>query len=152
MRRNPEEDSFNDHVNRTQYWQDLWFCSTDFQEATDRLVHSLASGISRKWMVRCGIPAILQGIVLGTCFQPRTVYFTATGSLKDIGLPSEGNQRKITLYRGVLMGDPLTKVVLHFTNIISRKLGEDLSSGQAFKAFRNSSEAYEVFIANAMKP
>jgi len=145
------DDLFNDHIDRTQYWQDLWFCSTDFQEATDRLVHSIARGISRKWMLKCGIPPILQGIVMGVCFQPRKVYFTATGPLSDIGQPSDGDRRVLTLYRGVLMGDPLTKVILHFANIISRKLGEDMSSGQVFKSFRNSSEAFGVFIETSMK-
>jgi len=145
-----EEDTFNDHIDRVVRWQNLWFCSTDYQEATDRLIHAFARLVSRKWMKKCGIPQILQGIVMGICFQPRTVYFTATGPLKDIGHPSEGDTRKVTLYRGVLMGDPLTKVVLHFSNIISRSLGEGLATGEIFAHFQNGFEAKEVFNAKAL--
>nr|UYL94518.1 MAG: RNA-dependent RNA polymerase [Leptosphaeria biglobosa narnavirus 3] len=140
-----QEDVFNDHIDRVVSWQDLWFCSTDYQEATDRLVHALARLIARKWMQKCGIPQLLQGIVMGICFQPRKVYFTATGPLKDIGHLVEGDTRYITLYRGVLMGDPLTKVILHFANIISRNLGETLSSGEIFDSFLNGNEAKEAF-------
>jgi len=140
------EDTFNDHIDRVTYWNDLWFCSTDYQEATDRMVHTFARLIAGKWMKKCGIPAILQGIVLAVCYQPRRVYFTATGPLKSIGHPSEGDQRYVTLYRGVLMGDPLTKVVLHFSNIVTRRIGEGLTSGDIFEGFRNGSEAYEQYI------
>jgi hypothetical protein len=144
------QDAFNDHIDRTTYWQDLWFCSTDYQEATDRLVHSIARIISRKWMQKCGIPQLLQGIVFEVCFKPRKVFFTATGPLKDIGHPGEGDTRYVTLYNGVLMGDPLTKVILHFTNIISRKLGEGMASGEIFRRFENSSQAHAVFISCLM--
>jgi hypothetical protein len=144
------QDSFNDHIDRTVYWQDLWFCSTDYQEATDRLVHSFARLTARKWMQKCGIPQILQGVVLGVCFQPRRVYFTATGPLANIGHPAEGDTRYVTLYRGVLMGDPLTKVILHFSNITSRILGETMASGRIFERFLNSQEAFAAFITGVM--
>jgi len=150
-----EEDVFNDHVDRIVRWQDLWFCSTDYQEATDRLVHSLARLIARRWMRKCGIPQILQGIVMGICFQPRKVYFTATGPLATIGHHVEGDTRVTTLYRGVLMGDPLTKVILHFSNIVSRRLGETLASGEIFARFLNGYEANAAFntaVLNAQKP
>jgi hypothetical protein len=149
-RRRRVEDTFNDHVDRVVHWQDVWFCSTDFQEATDRLVHSFARIIGQKWMKKCGIPLLLQGIVGGICFQPRKVYFTATGPLMDIGRPAEGDTRYITLYRGVLMGDPLTKVILHFSNIISRSLGEGMASGKIFESFSNSREAFEAYITGVM--
>jgi len=141
------EDTFNDHVDRIQYWQDLWFCSTDYQEATDRMVHAFARRIARKWMRKCGIPQILQGIVLGVCFQPRTVYFTGTGPLSKLGRAVDGTTRACTLYRGVLMGDPLTKVILHFSNIVSRRIGEGLASGNLFQHFRNGSESAEAFLS-----
>jgi hypothetical protein len=146
-RRRRVEDTFNDHIDRVCYWQDLWFCSTDYQEATDRMVHAFARRIARKWMRKCGIPAILQGIVLGVCFQPRTVYFTGTGPLSKLGRAVDGTKRACTLYRGVLMGDPLTKVILHFSNIVSRKIGEGLASGDIFRHFRNGSECAEAFLS-----
>jgi len=140
------QDTFNDHIDRVMYWQDLWFCSTDYQEATDRMVHAFARKVSLKWMKKCGIPPFLQGIVLGVCFQPRNVYFTATGPLSKIGHAVSDQLRYVTLYRGVLMGDPLTKVILHFSNIIARKIGEGLASGDLFRSFRNASEAAEAYL------
>ncbi|QJT93781.1 RNA-dependent RNA polymerase [Erysiphe necator associated narnavirus 49] len=146
------EDTFHDHVDRTMYWEDLYFSSTDYSEATDRMVHHFARIIGRGWMKKCGIPGLLQGIVLAVCFHPRTVHFTATGPLSDIGTLVEGTTRQVTLYRGVLMGDPLTKVILHFANIISRKIGEAMASGDLFRSFRNSSEASEEFIRGCKLP
>jgi hypothetical protein len=145
-RKRRTEDAFNDHIDRVQRWQDLWFCSTDYQEATDRMVHAFARPVASKWMRKCGIPPLLQGIVLGVCFQPRTVYFTATGPLSKLGRAVDDQVRACTLYRGVLMGDPLTKVVLHFSNIISRKIGEGIASGEIFRHFRNSSECTEAYL------
>jgi len=146
------EDSFHDHVDRTCYWEDLYFSSTDYSEATDRMVHAFGRIIARGWMKKCGIPHILQGIVLGVCFTPRTVYFTATGPLSSIGTHVDETVRRVTLYRGVLMGDPLTKVILHFANIISRKIGDAMASGDLFRSFRNSSEASEAFLQGAGMP
>jgi len=144
------EDTFNDHIDRVMYWQDLWFCSTDYQEATDRMVHAFARPVAAKWMRKCGIPPILQGIVLGICFQPRDVYFTATGPLSKVGHAVDDQLRRVRLYRGVLMGDPLTKVILHFSNIISRRIGEGLASHDIFKHFRNSSECAEAFLSGTL--
>jgi len=146
-----EEDAFNDHVDRVVRWQDVWFASTDYQEATDRMIHAFARLAARKWMKKCGIPQILQGIVMGICFQPRSVYFTATGPLKDIGRLAEGDTRVITLYRGVLMGDPLTKVILHLSNIASRNLGETMASGEIFARFLNGYEANATFNTEVLK-
>jgi hypothetical protein len=140
------EDPFHDHVDRVQYWQDVYLCSTDYQEATDRMVHRFARTISVKWMRKCGIPPLLQGIVLAVCYQPRTVYFTGTGPLADVGRVEDGDIRTVRLYRGVLMGDPLTKVVLHFANIISRRLGQSLTDHSAFSHFLNQAEGIEAFL------
>lgn len=140
------EDVYYDHIARTQYWQDLWFCSTDYQEATDRMVHDFARPVAAKWMKKCGIPPILQGIVLAVCYKPRTVYFTGTGPLSKIGHRVDDQTRYVRLYRGVLMGDPLTKVILHFSNITARRIGEGIASGDIFKRFWNASEAFEAFL------
>jgi len=141
------EDVFNDHIDRVMYWEDLWFCSTDYQEATDRMVHKFARETACKWMKKCGIPPLLQGIVVEVCYKPRTVYFNGTGPLSKIGRAIDGTIRAVTLYRGVLMGDPLTKVVLHLSNIIARKIGEGLASGSIFQSFRNAAECSEMFTA-----
>lgn len=102
----------------TYQYEDCWMSFTDYSEATDKMDHRIASFVAERWMLKCGIPKLLRGIVHETCFKPRTVYYDATGVLAEIGDPSDtryGN-RYVTLQRGVLMGDPLTKVVLHLMN------------------------------------
>jgi hypothetical protein len=128
-------DPYAEHVQILTFWEDVFFSSTDYQEATDRLVHQFARIAAQKWMRKCGIPPLLRGIVMAVCYRPRKIYFTGTGPLKDIGLPVEGDTRVVTLYRGVLMGDPLTKVVLHLANVAARQLGQSLTDSTIFRHF-----------------
>jgi len=132
-----EEDVYVDHIERLVVWEELYCSSTDYQEATDRLIHLLGRIIGSVWMRKCGIPPVLRGIVMAICYRPRKVYFSASGALKTEGRPVEGDPdlRYVTLYRGVLMGDPLTKVVLHFTNIVARQLGQSMTDGSIFSHF-----------------
>jgi hypothetical protein len=104
-------------------YEDIFVSSTDYETATDSLNHNVAKRIAIPWMTKCGIPEILRGIVVAVCYQPRTIYFSATGCLKAYGetTDEENNINALLLRRGVLMGDPLTKVVLHFTNILTRR-------------------------------
>jgi hypothetical protein len=108
----------------------LFMSSTDFKEATDKVQHQIAKLIGQTWMVTCGIPVVLRAIVTDICYNERTVHFTATGPLKRIGLPGEEDIRQVTLKTGLLMGDPLTKVVLHLINACSRKLGQGLLNAE----------------------
>jgi hypothetical protein len=113
-------DSF---LERIEY-ADLYVGFTDYSEATDKMDHKLAQIAAETWMLKCGIPIILRGIVHETCYKPRTILFNGTGPLERFGEPTDiENVRKVTLVKGVLMGDPLTKVVLHLLNIVSRRLG-----------------------------
>jgi hypothetical protein len=106
-------------------YEDFFMSSTDFEEATDYMDNDVANIIADRWMRQCGIPTVLRGLVTETAFRPRWIFFTAKGGLEDLGLPtSDSDVRKVRLQRGVLMGDPLTKVVLHFTNIVSRSIAE----------------------------
>lgn len=140
-----EEDVYASHVERLQVWEDVYLSSTDYQEATDRMVHQFARRAAAKWMKKCGIPPVLQGIVFAVCYKPRRIFFTATGPLKNIGEPVEGHQRTVRLYRGVLMGDPLTKVILHLVNIVTREIGQTLMDGTIFKSFQNGMACEEAF-------
>jgi len=47
---------------------------------------------------------------------------------------------------GVLMGDPLTKVVLHLTNVVARTAGSGLFEPDFYEAFGNASAAYQAFM------
>jgi hypothetical protein len=117
---------------RTTTYRDVFMSSTDYENATDAMNHEVASMISRYWMNRCGIPPILQMIVLRTCYKPRPVVFEARGPMSAYGEKWERespflNPNFIMLRRGVLMGDPLTKPVLHLVNILVRTTGEKFS-------------------------
>jgi len=149
------EIEYADYLERHIVWEDIFAGSTDYQEATDRMVHQMAALLADKWMKKCGIPPLLQGILHAVCYRPRRIYFTGTGVLAEIGTPvdSEG-LRMITLKRGVLMGDPLTKVVLHLTNIVIREISSTLTSGEIFTHFSNGAEcekAYQDIILAALR-
>jgi len=143
-----EEEEYEDYIVRHIVWEDVYLGSTDYQEATDQMHLGFAEIAGTKWMKKCGIPPVLQGIVRATCYKPRRVYYTGTGALANIGQPSENlgqDVRYVTLNRGVLMGDPLTKVVLHMSNITARSLAEGLLSGAVWSGFSNANEARSVF-------
>jgi hypothetical protein len=82
-------------------------------------------------MKKCGIPPLLQKIVVKTCFSPRIVHFNGKGIFSHIGVFSDIDlhTRHVRLVRGMMMGDPLTKVILHFTNISIRELGRYIATG-----------------------
>jgi hypothetical protein len=143
-----EEDTYADHVERRVVWEDCFAGSTDYQEATDRMVHTFADIVGDRWMRLCGIPRVLQGIVRAICFRPRQVFFYGTGPLKNLGTPVDGDLRTVGLRRGVLMGDPLTKVILHFTNIIAREVGSSMVNGKIFMPFANANACIAAFQDN----
>jgi hypothetical protein len=143
-----EEISYGDYVERTDIYEDLFVSSTDFETATDAMEHEFASISADRWMRKVGIPPLLQGIVHATCFRPRTIYFAGSGCLEQYGIaaPEMGDHiRKVTLEQGILMGDPLTKIVLHMTNIVSRDIGSGIHDPEYLHAFANSFEAAEAY-------
>jgi hypothetical protein len=124
-----EESLLTEHIDPvtrkvTKVYRDAYCLSTDFKTATDFLEHQVAEIPATLWMRKCGIPKVLVGIVSATCYRPRKVRFTAIGVMTDFGVPVDGieNVHEYILRRGVLMGDPLTKVVLHLINIGIRYL------------------------------
>jgi hypothetical protein len=106
-------------------FHDVYVSSTDYSTATDYLQHDIAANIAEVWMLKCGIPPMLRGIVHETCYKPRTVIFSSKSVLKRIGEKYDANNNYVTLKRGVLMGDPLTKVVLHLVNAGVRHIGNN---------------------------
>jgi len=108
----------------TDYFENFYVSMTDYSEATDRMLHrTVAEPMADLWMRKCGIPKLLRGIVHATCFGPRTIFFRATAAMEKIGEKFDDKYNKVVLRRGVLMGDPLTKVILHLTNIGVRETG-----------------------------
>jgi len=112
-------------------YEDCWMSFTDYSEATDKMDHKIASFVAEQWMLKCGIPKVLRGIVHETCFKPRSILFDASGVLEGVGSPTalEGT-RVVTLRQGVLMGDPLTKVILHLMNKAVRDFGKVVTDSE----------------------
>jgi hypothetical protein len=107
----------------TKLYRDIEILNTDLETATDFTHHEVAEEIGLEYMTKVGIPNVLKGVVVSTCFRPRLVEFSGIGVFDQTGDPTDvENVRQITLLRGVLMGDPLTKVILHLINIGVREL------------------------------
>jgi len=102
--------------------------STDYEEATDNFNLEIAEIIGVWWMKFCGIPPSLVSLIRTFTFKPRIVFFTATGPFKKMGdATNVKNVRCVTLRRGLLMGDPMTKPILHLLNISVRELVHSFS-------------------------
>jgi len=148
-----EDEEFVGYVERLITWRNVFASSTDYQEATDKIVHSVAKLIAEHWMLKCGIPPILRGIVHSSCFMPRTVYYNGSGHLSTYGTPTDiGGVYTVTLRRGILMGDPLTKVILHFTNILARRIGTSVADGTIFSPFVNAAELQDLAVSVLQGP
>jgi len=121
--------SYATYEEHERLYHELFVSSTDYENATDAMPHWFSAIAGEAWMTKCGIPGILRGIVHETCYKPRRIFFHGTGPLEDFGEPypdfGEGI-RFINLEKGVLMGDPLTKIVLHFTNVVTREIASGL--------------------------
>jgi len=144
-----EENAYEGYVERTDTFKSLFVSSTDYKEATDQLHHTVAADLGMAWMRKCGIPAILRGIVRRTCFEPRRVYFYASGVLANLGdnAPAMGEGiNVVTLRRGVLMGDPLTKVVLHLVNVVTRHIGARIFSPDFYDCLPMGREVQEAVL------
>jgi hypothetical protein len=123
-----EEETFAYYSEETRVYRTVFASSTDYTNATDALQHDVAEILGTTWMTKCGIPQLLKGIVVKTCYRPRSIYFSAKGALREIGTPVGNDVNKVRLVKGVLMGDPLTKIVLHLVNACSRITAESLTS------------------------
>jgi hypothetical protein len=142
-----QEEIFEGYVERTDTYDDFYTSSTDYKEATDAMLHQFASKAGNAWMIKCGIPGVLRGVVNMACYGPRTVVFTGTGGLSGYGKPCSLGEglREIKMVRGVPMGDPLTKIVLHMTNIITRSIGVGLQDEEFYRGFSNAHASLEAF-------
>jgi hypothetical protein len=125
----------------TVTYNDVFLSSTDFETATDAIDHKVASIIGRKWMMRCGIPPLLRHIVMEIAYKPRQIQFNGSGWIGSLGSETRGGLRLITLRRGILMGDPMTKPVLHLLNAAIREIPTVLKDyGILSRYFSNAGE------------
>jgi hypothetical protein len=91
--------------------------STDWKTATDFCDHFIARAMLNRLLAYFGVPQWYRETVLFALTAPRQVE-----TLDRTGCPVS----KFYTSRGVLMGDPLTKVVLHLYHLIGRRIMEDL--------------------------
>jgi len=118
--------SVKDSFKRTTFYKRVFVSSTDYETATDYMHFEVASILGNQWMTRCGIPRVLRALVHQFCFKPRTIYFHASGALRNIGIATDkDNLRSVTILRGIMMGDPLTKVILHLVNASVREFAQE---------------------------
>jgi len=118
-----------DRIVQDVLYEQVFAECTDFENATDNMHHEVAWIFAEKWMLACGIPRVLRKVVKRTCFSPRRVVFSGRGIFSTTGHPYEDTDRYVDLVRGIMMGDPLTKVILHLLNIVCRELGRYIGSG-----------------------
>jgi hypothetical protein len=137
-RRSVVEETMDSTVVEESY-RPLFASSTDYEEATDSLDHTVARILGNAWMIQCGIPKILRGIVNATCYSPRRIVFTSKGLLNTIGNKHSETERYVVLRKGVLMGDPLTKVVLHLLNASVRLSSKLINNYDFVRAISNRS-------------
>jgi len=148
-----KEDEYTDYKLVRNVYASVFVVSTDYETATDFLSHKIAKEIGLAWMYKCGIPKLLRDIVCEIAYGPRTIRFHGEVKL-DIAVKTETeNVFEVTSCRGVLMGDPLTKIVLHFTNIVTRFLAQNISNREFLAiAFPPSGSAEaEAVIKQALK-
>jgi len=122
-------------------YRPLFASSTDYEEATDSFDHNVAKILGNSWMIQCGIPRILRGIVNATCYSSRKVVFTSKGVLNTIGNKHSETERYVVLRKGVLMGDPLTKVVLHLLNASIRLSAKNINNYNFVRSISNRGQS-----------
>jgi len=143
--KNKEEIQYEGTTRVTLEYEDVYVTSTDYETATDFMSHKIGREIAYPWMIKCGIPRVLRNLVCEIAFTGRDIYFTAGNLQMGNTVEGKSHLRFIRTCRGVLMGDPLTKVVLHFTNIVARQLSKRiLERDFLFKVF-GCDEASEYF-------
>jgi hypothetical protein len=145
-------DEYNHSMRIEVEYEDVFGVSTDYETATDYISHLIGKVIAYPWMLKCGIPKVLRDLVCEIAFQSRPIYFSGDiGVGKYIGEENGIPKFFIETTRGVLMGDPLTKVVLHFTNIVSRRLAWRIFQEDFLQGVFKTSQSYENikrFLAN----
>jgi hypothetical protein len=128
----------NDRTIEDIVYRKMWMSSTDFVTATDFAEHELGRNVAELWMRKCGIPKVLRRVVTQTSYKPRRIQFTAKGPLAGYGrvVDAENSINEITLVRGILMGDPVTKPVLHLINMGVRRTAQLLGNTQVLRKMK----------------
>jgi hypothetical protein len=98
----------------------LWFLSMDLTCATDAFQHQTAQILASHWLTRVGVGKWFRRLIIKLCYSPRRLFFPAAGHLLSIGKSSDiediASYRYIWARKGIWMGDPLTKVLLHLAH------------------------------------
>lgn len=132
-------------------FKQLYSASTDFSCATDEFHLEVASIIGNRLMEKVGIPKLLQGIVNAISYRERYLFFEGDGPLANRGTHFDEKTRYVTIKRGLLMGDPLTKSTLHILNMAVRKLSSKIRSGYEPTKVLNWMEIQQGLSQEALK-
>jgi len=135
-----KEEDFVDFTLITKIYKRVFMTSTDYETATDFLSHKVGKEIGMQWMLKCGIPRILRGLVCEIAYGPRDIHFYGNIEM-GVVVDEEKHLRSLTTCRGVLMGDPLTKIVLHFVNIVTRSISKRIANSNLLSRAFGQTEA-----------
>jgi len=91
---------------------ELYAFSTDWEQATDYCDHSVAEGLLNRLCTNLGIPDWYRETCVFALCAPRQVEFID---------PENKTLEMFLSSRGVLMGDPVTKVILHLYHLVGRQ-------------------------------
>jgi hypothetical protein len=92
--------------------EDVYLFSTDWETATDFMEHRVTADILNHFAVVLGLPTWYRRVIVLALTQPRQVEFISE---------EEKVLDRFFTGRGTLMGDPVTKVVLHLYHLVCRK-------------------------------
>jgi hypothetical protein len=142
--KNRKEETYHNSTRVEVEYEDVFAISTDYETATDYLSHKVGKVIAYPWMVKCGFPRVLRDLVCEIAFESRPIYYTGDFGRGEMVKDEEGIKTfRVFTKRGVLMGDPLTKVILHFTNIVSRRLSWRIYEREFIQAVFKSGKEFE---------
>jgi len=102
--------------------------STDWKNATDHCDHYIAGAMFNRLFSQLGLPTWYRQMAHFALCAPRQVE-----TLDRNGVPVDCFFTK----RGVLMGDPVTKVILHLYHLVGRRMSNNLM----FKIFKDNFES-----------
>jgi hypothetical protein len=115
--------------NVSSFYKEVFAGSTDFTRATDEELFEVGEALILPYMKKVGIPAVLREIVIQSNLRPRVVLFPNKGCMSKYGSDfGDGHHNFVVTERGIMMGDPVTKIILHLTNVVVRKAAVKICS------------------------
>jgi hypothetical protein len=109
----------------TETYNTLFGYSADYETATDFADWNVGKVVGHCLSDLCGIPKWYSTLVLEILCGPRKVFLSICDEVDGTALPETIDV--FWTQRGIMMGDPGCKVLLHCINICIRRISNDLS-------------------------